>query len=465
VSAESKTDDGGDYRLQGGPWASAWKLAAAAGAVGLGGWAVGYSSSPERAAYAYLFAFLLFLTLGLGSLFFVFVQYMTSARWSVTVRRTAEFFMVGLLAFLPLFVPVVLGMEHLYPWTHAAAEHGGGHGQPGTPAAGHEEPGAGHEGPGAGHEGPGTPHETGHGAGVYSQEDIEHMVHQELLHAKAPYLNRNFWFLRALFYFAAWALLAWSFFRNSTEQDRTRAPELTVRSARLAPPATFVFGLTLTFAGFDWVMSLDPTWYSTIFGVQLFAGSVVAAMATLILTTLSLRAKGPLAKAVTVEHFHDLGKLLFGFNCFWAYISFSQFFLIWYAGIPEETTYFHARWGDGPWKNVSLLVVLGHFALPFVFLMSRNIKRRLSMLGLGAAGMLVMHLVECYWAVLPNFARNVLQLSPQDPASLQPHWLDLSCVVGVGGVYLAVVFHRMTRHPLVPIGDPRLRHALRFENA
>ncbi|MBI5512419.1 MAG: quinol:cytochrome C oxidoreductase [Deltaproteobacteria bacterium] len=454
MSAESKTDEGGDYRLQGGPWASAWKLAAGAGVLGLGGWAAGHSSNPQRAAYSYLFAFLVFLTIGLGSLFFVLVQYLTSARWSVTVRRTAEFFMVGLLVFAPLFVPVVLGMEHLYPWTHVSAEHGGGH-ESAPHEGGHGEHGA----PAAA-----TEHGGGHGAGVYSQEDIERAVHHELLQHKAPYLNRNFWFLRALIYFAAWGLLAWSFYRNSTAQDGSRAEGLTVRSARLAPPATFVFGLTLTFAGVDWIMGLDPTWFSTIFGVQLFSGSVVAAMAVLILTTLSLRANGPLTRAVTVEHYHDLGKLLFGFNCFWAYISFSQFFLIWYAGIPEETTYFHARWGDGPWKNVSLLICLGHFALPFVFLMSRNIKRRLSLLSLGAAGMLVMHVVECYWAVLPNFARNVLELTPQDPASLQPHWLDLACLVGVGGVYLAVVFQRMTRHPLVPIGDPRLSRSLRFEN-
>lgn len=276
---------------------------------------------------------------------------------------------------------------------------------------------------------------------------------------KLPYLNRPFFLVRAVIYFAIWAWLALRLFRLSTLQDSTRDPKMTVAAQRFAPGATFLFGLSLTFAAFDWLMSLDPMWYSTIFGVWVFAGSVVAIHAVLILVTLAFRRQGLIGEAVNVEHYHDLGKLLFGFTVFWAYISFSQFFLIWYAGIPEETRFYHLRWGEGPWRAVGYGIVFLHFVVPFALLLSRNTKRKLPVLGFAAALLLVMHLVEVYWAVMPNFRPLVLSTD-----HLEVHWLDVACLLGVGGVYLALVFWQMTRHPLIPVGDPRLERSLRFEN-
>jgi hypothetical protein len=178
-------------------------------------------------------------------------------------------------------------------------------------------------------------------------------------------------------------------------------------------------------------------------------------MASLILWTLMLRRSGLLGDAVNVEHYHDLGKLLFGWIVFWSYISFAQFFLTWYSNIPDEVAWFHKRWDDNgkTWMTMSLALVVFNFFVPFWFLMSRNIKRRLPLLAAGAVCIVVMHVVEVYWIVMPN--RGVFA----------PSIVDLGCLVGVTGVYLAAVLHGMEQYALIPVGDPRLNRALEFENA
>jgi hypothetical protein len=171
--------------------------------------------------------------------------------------------------------------------------------------------------------------------------------------------------------------------------------------------------------------------------------------------TLLLRRSGLLGAAVNVEHYHDMGKLLFGWIVFWSYIAFAQFFLTWYSNIPDEVAFFHQRWHDngGTWKGVSLLIVAMHFFVPFWFLMSRNVKRCLPLLATGAVCMMVMHVVEVYWVVMPN-------LGP-----LAPSWIDLACLVGLVGIYVALVLREMESYSLVAVGDPRLVRALEFENA
>jgi hypothetical protein len=272
---------------------------------------------------------------------------------------------------------------------------------------------------------------------------------------KAPYLNKNFFLARAVVYLVIWSLLGWNFFKFSVRQDNDKGVAWTLTAQRWAPAATIFFGFSLTFAAFDWLMSLEPAWFSTIFGVYIFATAVVSSLATLIVVTMALRDAGPLAKVVTTEHYHDLGKLLFGFNVFWAYIGFSQMMLIWYAALPEETPWYHMRWDNGPWAGVSLTILIGHFVLPFFFLISRNVKRRLPMLRLGAMWMLLMHVVDIYWFVMPSFGQENFTVS----------WIDAACLLGVGGVYLAAVFYQMAKHPLIPVGDPRLARSLAFQNA
>ncbi len=440
-----------EYRITSGPWASAWKIAAAVGVLGLGAALIGRSSDVHRFAYSYLFGFIYFVTIALGAMFFILFQHLTSAGWSVVVRRIAECLAAGVPIFALLFLPVAAGMGDLYPWTHTESSPTSIATESNSPASqatseGHAEPDA-------------------RVGSLDRARQIDEHNEADTLRGKAPYLNTNFFYLRALFYFLAWSGIALTYFRNSTRQDTSKDRGLTVTAQKLAPVSTLVLALTLTFASFDWLMSLNPFWYSTIFGVWIFSGAIVSTHALITLIALGLRSTGVSGRAITVEHFHDLGKLTFGFNVFWAYISFSQYFLIWYASIPEETVFFHARWSNGPWVAVSLLLFFGHFVIPFALLMSRNVKRRLPYLALGCAILVGMHIVEAYWIVLPMYSVNVLHLSPALPTALSFHWLDIACFLGIGGIYFALVFFRMAKHPVLPIGDPRLDRSIRFENA
>jgi len=478
-----------------GEWAGAWKIAASIGAVGVLGAGFGYTVDPRRFAFSWLFAFVSFLSIALGMIFFVLVQRLTSAGWSVTVRRTAEFFGYGILALIPLFIPIILSMGHLFPWLgehggakeHGAAEQHGsislikpayaqdhaapaasaaapaGHGDhaaaPAAAAPDHAAAPAGH-GATAGSPPMAGGHGAAHGgpaAAEHAQHEAHALIHNGVMAKKSAFLNKNFFYLRALIYFAIWAVLAVRLFGYSSLQDTTKDPKLTVRAQSFAPAGTFLFALSLTFAAFDWVMSLEPTWFSTIFGVYYFATGVVSSLAVIIIVTMSLRNSGPLEGAVTPEHYHDLGKLMFGFNVFWAYIGFSQFMLIWYAALPEETTWYHNRWDFGPWAKISMVVLMVHFVIPFFWLISRNFKRNLGRLQVGAAILLVAHFIDIYWFVMPNFALGSNEFSF--------HWLDVACVLAVGGIYFAFVFFRMTKHSLVPVGDPRLERSLHFQNA
>ncbi len=452
------------------PWSNAWKIAAGVGALGMVGAAAGFATDKTgRFAFSYLFGFECILTVALGMIFFILIQHLTSAGWSVTVRRTAEFFAAGIAVMIILFIPVYLSRTTLFPWL---TPHGGGHGEhaavthttgatlqhPGEEHPAEEHPGAvehpavdGHSPPaGAAAKG-----ENEHPGAVHEGADPHEAAEETVMAKKKPYLNEGFFTGRAIFYLLAWAFLGWRLLKYSTDQDTTKDRSLTVAVQRFSAPATILFALTLTFAGFDWIMSLDPSWFSTIFGVYIFAGCAVSALATLILVTMGLRKSGLLHKEINVEHFHDIGKLMFGFLVFWAYIGFSQFMLIWYAALPEETTFFHHRWDEGPWKYVSLALVLLHFVVPFFLVMSRNAKRKLALLAVGAAWIVTMHFVDIYWLVMPNFGQATFEVS----------WMDFACLLGVGGVYLAVVFWHLTKHPLIPTGDPRLPRAIYFENA
>lgn len=456
------------------PWANAWKVTAVLAVVGLAAALFGMTSDPRRFAFSWLFAFMTFLAVGLGGLFVVLGQHLTGAGWGVTIRRTAEMLLSALPVFVLLFVPVALNLDELYPWMHMEleAEEAG--------AAGHgEEHGALELGSGRAHAQEGEhrqralndmrpsewpTHDAGEEGGEAAHTPL-HAEHEEVMRAKYGYFHSfgraGFFFVRAGIYFIAWILLAYFFVGWSTRQDKERGLELTKKMQRLAPASTFVFGLTLTFAAFDWMMSLEPTWYSTIFGVVYFAISAVIGHVTVILITLAIRRAGLIGEAVNVEHFHDLGKLLFGFIVFWAYVSFSQFMLIWYAGIPEEATYYHLRWwGGGGFSAISILLILAGFVIPFFLLISRNTKRRLPVMAFACVWLAVMHVIQVFWLVMPYAQQTGLVHT-----SLRVHWLDIACLLAVGGTYFSVVLWQMTRFPLVPMGDPRLARALKFENA
>jgi hypothetical protein len=357
-------------------------------------------AEPARFFASYLVAFLFFLTLALGGLIFVLIQFVTRAGWSVAVRRQAENLMGTLPLFVILFLPLLLGLHSLYVWL-----------------------------------------------------DAEHVAHDPILLGKQPYLNAPFFVARSLVYLLSWAAMAFWLRRQSLRQDEDGDTRITRRLQNVSAPAIVWYAITVTFASFDWIMSLDPHWHSTIFGVYIFSGAFMSALAFLILQFLIFQRYGLLSNILNLEHFHDLGKLLFGFVVFWAYIAFSQFLLIWYAAIPEETAWYAHRLAHG-WQYVSILLVVGHFALPFFLLLSRRAKRNRTVLTAATIWLLVMHYVDLYWLVMPAMPGG----------EFRPHPVDLLAFVGVGGLFLAVLVRLAIRPALVPTRDPRLAESLSFEN-
>jgi hypothetical protein len=284
----------------------------------------------------------------------------------------------------------------------------------------------------------------------WTHEDVR--AADALIRSKAGYLNLPFFYIRAAIYFAVWSFLSLWFLRTSRLQDETSDPALTTRMGKVSTIGLILFGLTLTFFALDWIMSIDAHWYSTMFGVYYFAGSVVAFYCSLIIMVTWLKRTGHLAKSVNAEHYHDMGKLLFGHNVFWTYIGFSQFMLIWYANIPEETQFFLHRAAHG-WKAVSFSLPWLHFAFPFLFLMSHNVKRRPLLLAAGAAVLLTMCYVDLYWLIQPNF----------HPA---PHFglSDIGALLAIGGFYLFFFINNLRQASLIPTGDPRLKDCLSYDN-
>jgi hypothetical protein len=349
-----------------------------------------------------------------------------------------------------LALPNLLSLGELFPWWHHGAEHAVAHAQE------HDHAAHGHDHGAQG----GDAEHAGHHAAAGAHHTPEHAAHAAILAKKTWYLNPEFFFVRGILILLLWLWLADRLFRYSTAQDATGDPQWTVKLQRFAPGATLVFAFSLTFAGFDWVMSLEPAWFSTMFGVRVFAASAVLGLALNILVGLGLRKSGVVKDEINVEHFHDLGKLMFGFLVFWAYVSFSEFMLIWYAAIPEETVYYHHRWDFEWWRMISVLIVCVKFIIPFFLVMSRNAKRNYGLIGLGAAWIVTLHMVEMYYWVMPYYAAG------SDVAfSVIGLATDLGCLFGCVGVYLAVVFRRMLNHPVIPVRDPRLQRALDFVNA
>jgi hypothetical protein len=381
------------------PWARLPLVGFSLAVIGLAGAAVTARQDPTRFLAAWLVAFVFFLTLALGCLYFVLMHTAAQGGWGVAVRRLAEDAAGTIPLFVLLFLPVAFGLRSLYPWAHpdAAAD--------------------------------------------------------TLLRWKRPYLNEGFFLARAALYFVVWSGIALWFVRLSARQDATAELALSARLRRWSGPLLIPLGLAHTFAAFDWLMSLDPGWYSTIYGVYSFSGGLVAAMAFLAIVTVLMRRSGPLAQLLSSEHLHDLGKLLFTFTVFWAYIGFSQYLLIWYGNIPEETVWYRHRL-EGPWLAASVVLALGHFVVPFFFLLPRATKRAPKALVGAAAWMLLMHLVDVYWMVVPDV--------PGHPAA--PGVVDAAALLAVAGSFLAVFGWLLRRHALVPVGDPRLSESLAFEN-
>ena len=370
------------------------------GIVGLALSAIGYFTDSKHFFFSYLTGYFFWLSLALGGLFFTLLHHIVGAKWSVVLRRLAENIMSVLPLTAILAVPLLFGLGELYHWSHG-----------------------------------------------------ETVAHDELLQGKAPYLNVTFFVIRQVIYFAVWIIFTLLLNRLSNRQDGGHTEGLTQTFRRTSAPGVILFAITLTFASFDWLMSLDAHWYSTIFGVYVFSGSFLSLLALLTIIVIYFKNKNILVNDITEEHYHDLGKLMFAFTIFWGYMAFSQYFLIWYGNIPEETVWFLHRW-EGSWKTVSLLLVFGHFVLPFFFLFPQGTKRNPKALITVSAWILLMHAVDLYWLVLPSLHHHGVHFS----------WMDLTTIIGVGGLFLWCFWRRTAARPLLPVGDPNLEASRQFTN-
>jgi hypothetical protein len=424
-----------------------------------GGW--------TRFGFAYLTNFAFFLSLALAALCFIAIQHVTRSAWSVTVRRLWEILAGALpvfaVLFLPLWLIVILGHGNVYPWAQPVPAEFvdgsggyGGHAQveaappPYADVANPDD--AAHGAPGAGAE------NAAYAVDYEAGGEHKKSKYDALTHKKRPYLNANFFTIRWIFYFALWIGLARFLLRTSRKQDHSREARLSVLMEKVSAPALVLFALVTTFAAFDLVKSLDPHWFSTIFGVYYFAGGMLGFFSLTIIALALLKRRGYLETVVNREHQHDLGKWLFVFVFFWGYIAFSQYMLIWYGNIPEETLWFAHRGADtaspNPWSGVLLALLFGHLLIPFAGLLSRHVKRRFPLLVFWSVWLLVFHWIDIWWLVMPAY----------DSHSLVFGVPEIATFLGIGGLFLAGVGWVAGDKPLVPLGDPRLPEALHFQN-
>lgn len=379
------------------------------GATFYAGWS-GDAGTAKVALHASHIGFVYALGLSLGALGFVMIFQQTNAGWSATIRRQFENVMATV--WVPLLIGAALvAMQYAY-WTRFK------------------------EGD----------------AFLFNWMNTAKYGSDHLLEKKAGYLNVPFFITRAAIYFLVWLGLGGALYAYSRRQDDDGDKWHTARARKLSSIGLILFAFTTAFAGFDWLMSLDFHWYSTMFGVYFFAGNSVACLAMVTLILYGLRKFGRLAGCFTQEHQHDLSKLLFAFTVFWAYIGFSQYFLIWYANIPEETAYFLIRKEPGTiWEKLSWALPIGHFIVPFLFLMPKPRRRSMGWAAFWSLWMLVMHGVDLFFVVRPEAEQPL-------------HWADATGIAGPVLLMVGLVLGRVVNNPLVPLKDPRLHEGVGHKN-
>lgn len=366
---------------------------------------LGLLESQAQFFFSYLVGWSFLLTTALGGLFFLLFNHLTRAHWSVTVNRINEALVWAFPLLFVLGLPLLFGMHDLYHWTHE---------------------------------------------GLYDPSSPQY---DEIIAGKRGYLNTPFWLIRMLVYFVAWTILTYRLYRLSLQQDVDADPSIPAKLRSTSAWGLPLTGVTTAFASYDVLLSLDPHWYSSIFGVYFFAGGILSAVAVITLVALLLQGPGGLLQGViTKEHYHDLGKYLFGFTVFWAYIAYSQYMLYWYGGIPEETVFYQHRLQAG-WDWHSAILVIFHFLLPFLILLPQATKKAYSIMGVMSIWLIGMHWFDIHWIVMPVL---------RDSGGF--HWLDFTCWLGLTGVFGGALMYRLRQHPLVPQNHPYLEESIRFEN-
>lgn len=353
----------------------------------------------------YVLGFVYVMGVSVTLLFFVVLSYLVNAGWSAAIRRIPEL-LSTFVPFLPVAaIPLIIGAVtgNIYDWMHSNDEH----------------------------------------------------LHHGF---KGVYLSEPFFWMRLAFYAVVWILMYRVIVGNSLRQDNTTDLTPTRRNWKLSAPFVLLYALTITFASFDLVMTLEPHWFSTIFGVYSFAGHFVASLSLIMITMQMLDREGYLGGIITREHYHDVGKLMFAFTIFWTYVAFSQYFIIWYGNLPEETVFFAKRLQNG-WEIFGWASLVVHFIVPFLFLLRQDVKRRPQLVTVGAIILLIAHAVDLSWVILPVFSA----------VHGQPYQLSWALVASGGGAIVAMIglvfivaSRAFARHSAVACNDPYLHESLQY---
>jgi len=371
------------------------RLALVVGVVGLGLCVVGFLGDRAHFFRAWLMSYMVWFGVALGSMAWLMIQYLSGGAWGVVTRRIFEASSRTLPFMAVLFLPIAFGVHDLYLWSHP---------------------------------------------------DV--VATDEILQHREPYMNLSFFYARAVIYFVLWSLLAYLLSAWSRQQDSAPNDRLALRLQRLSGGGLVLYAITLFFASVDWVMSLDPHWFSTIYGILFMGGQGLASMAFTIAMVVLLAQSEPMSRVFGPNHLHDLGKLMLAFVMLWAYFQFSQFLIIWSANIPEEIPFYLTR-VEGGWKWISTLLILGHFVLPFLLLLNRDLKRT-RMLAVLAIYVIVMRFVDLFWLMGPEHGQTAVSL----------HWLNLVTPFAIGGVFIGLFLWQLGTRPLLPLGEPALAEAI-----
>ena len=385
------------YQPQGTPLPGLRQFGMTAGVLGAILAVLGFFvSGLDRFYEAYLVAYTFWMGVILGSMALLMVQHLSGGVWGIVLRRPFEAAVRTLPFMTFLFLPIFAGMHSLYEWSHA---------------------------------------------GITETDPI--------IAAKAAYLNTPFFVLRQVFYFAIWNLIGFLLTKWSQEHDRTGDPALLGKLSALSGGGLVIYFLTVTFAMVDWTMSVNPHWFSTIWGMLYIGGQGLSAFAFGIVVLVMLARVAPLNRVLTSHHFHDLGKFLFAFLMLWAYLQFSQFLIIWSANIPEEIPHYLDRW-ENSWKYLSIFIVVGHFMVPYALLLSRDLKRNYGKLQIIAAWILFARIADYWWHVAPELHKDGLTIS----------LLDVALPLVLGGIFISLFVAQLGARSLLPVNDPALEKAL-----